>query len=154
MLAIAPFVFGGGLFGLLAAWLKVAHEREQERRRTLDGAAGEFAKRILGAAHAVQYAVAAGEPAGKHVDDAEHLVGETASFLAPVEIHFDDEVCQAAREAWHELRAAITALRADHREEARAASERAGKRRVEFSRLAGAAIGRRSRRSRHGWWPR
>lgn len=150
MLTIASGLLGGGL---VAKWLEVAHLREQERRATLDKAAGAFAERITGALDAVRYAVEAGRSAGKHVDDAEHFVGETANVLAAVELHFDDKVGEAARAARQELRAAITALRVDHREEARAASERAEEQRIEFSRLARAAIGRRTHRSRRGWWP-
>src|SRR5262249_43504038 len=122
---LLPILTGliGVLGGLYGTWLGVAQSREQERRRMLGEAAGDFAKRIGGAANAVEYAVEQGQPSGTPVNEAENLVGETANLVAPVELLFDEETGSAARAVLRELRAAIAALRKNDLPEAKAAYE-------------------------------
>lgn len=139
---LLPIITGliGVFGGLYGTWLGVAQSREQERRRILGEAAGEFAKRIGGAANAVEYAVEAGQSSGTPANEAENLVGETANLVAPVELLFDEETGGAARAVRRELQAAIAALRAGDPDGARAAYERAEAHRADFNRHARAAM--------------
>jgi hypothetical protein len=144
---LLPIVTGliGVFGGLYGTWLGVAQSAAQERRRVLGEAAGEFSKRIGGAANAVEYAVVAGLPSGAPVNEAENLVGETANVVAPVELLFEDATGEAARAARRELQAAIAALRANELAAARSAYERAEARRAEFNRQARAEMWRGGR---------
>lgn len=134
----------GVLGGVTVARLGIKHSREQERRRVLGEAAGTFAEKIGGAAHAVRVALAAGSADGQPFDDAKQLVGETANILARVELQFEVGTSRVAREVQDALEAAITLLQAEPYDEAaaRAAYEESEKRRAAFN-----------KRVRHVIWP-
>jgi hypothetical protein len=151
---LLPILTGliGVLGGLYGTWLGVAQSRDQERRRILGEAAGEFAKAIGGAANAVAYALHAGPGSGAPVNEAENLVGEAANLVPPVELLFNDPTGRAAQATRHELRAAVTALRRDKVAEAQEAYERAETHRTDFHRQARDAIWRGHGDSRPRLW--
>jgi hypothetical protein len=132
----------GVLGGVTVARLGIKHSREQERRRVLGEAAGTFAEKIGGAAHAVRFALDAGSAEVKPFDDAKQLVGETANILARVELQFEVGTSRFAREVQDALETAITSLQGARYDEARAALELSEKRRAAFN-----------RRVRHVIWP-
>jgi hypothetical protein len=123
---------------VVLALIQVRSRRSEELRTRRIEAASEFAKRFLGAADAVSYAIhREGQPVAGGTDgrgNARQLVGELSPFLGPVSLLLgaDSQAVQRATHAHRALAKAVGALDQSRWQDAQAALEAAQARMREF----------------------
>jgi hypothetical protein len=116
---------------IILALIQVRSRRSEELRTRRIEAASEFAKRFLGAADAVSYAIRreghedAGGTDGR--GNARQLVGEVSPFLGPISLLLgaESQAMQRATDADRALAEAVAALDQSHWQDAQGALEAA-----------------------------
>lgn len=148
-----------GTAAVVVARLHIRSGREEELRTRRIEAASDFAKRFVGAADAVDYAVRqhTGDTASQDAEqrekarrDAEQLVGEVTPFLGPISLLFEEtsQVPEKSRQALAELRRVVKAVQQSPWEDAESALVDAHSLRREFETSVLAVAGY----ERQPWW--